>query len=140
MLTRGLKKAKAVFRPFCIHFLKKKARFRSRISLPELLRARRFLYVNDFYWRKNFQIGQDCRSLPLLAEQEALSSFYPTVPAVGLRIRTVRVSGQLCGAVPANPIRAEGSPNTSGIYAAAVPNGRVRRSLTRRGSSIPMRC
>ena len=140
MLIRGLKKAKAVFRPFCIHFYRIRARFRFWICLPELLRARRFLYVNDFYWRKKFQIGQDYRSLPLLAEREALPSFHPTVPAVGLRVRTVRVSGLLCGAYPANPIHAEGSQNTSGIHAAAVPNGSVRRSLTRRGSSLPMRC
>ena len=103
------------------------ARFRFRICLPELLRARRFLYVDDFYWRKNFQIGQDCRSLPLLAEREALPPFHPTVPAVGLRSRTVRVSGRLYEAVPANSIQTEGSQNTSGIHTAAVPNGSVRR-------------
>ena len=32
-----------------------------------------------------------------------------------------------------------GKIGVSGMYAAAVPNGRVRRSLTRRGASIPMR-
>lgn len=140
LLTRGLKKAKAVFRPFCIHFLKKKARFRSRISLPELLRARRFLYVEAFYYqRKWFQIGMDCRSLPLLAKREVLLSCYPAVPAAGLCIRTVRVSGRLCKALSANQTCTGRSKNTSGTYAAAVPNGRVRRSLTRQGFALPMR-
>ena len=98
------------------------------------------MYVGTFYYqRKSFQTGPDCRSLPLLAKREVLLPCYPAVPAAGLCIRAVRVSGRSYKASPANQTCTGRSKNTSGMYAAAVPNGRVRRSLTRQGVSIPMR-
>ena len=98
------------------------------------------MYVDAFYYqRKSFQIGLDCRSLPLLAKREVLLSCHPAVPAAGLCIRAVRVSGRSYKASPANQTCTGRSKNTSGMYAAAVPNGRVRRSLTRRGIALPMR-
>lgn len=139
MFTRGLKKAKAVFRPF-YPFLKKKARSRFRTCLPELLRARRFCMLTFLITR-----GNDFRPVWTAGHSrfwQSVRSFWFAIQQcqlLGLCIRTVRVSGRSYKAFPANQTCTGRSKNTSGIHAAAVPNGRVRRSLTRQGASIPMR-